>query len=211
MWISSALLLCGLGVAAFGQVLPGPVTVFFDSDQAMPAAVLSALQGEADAVVLPSSIRLSWRSGKPHEHTEVVQRLAVVRLRGICSVDAPLRMKPAANLHGEALGQTQTVNGSVLPFADIQCDAVRQFVASELKGRAVAEQEEMLGRALGRVIAHELYHMLLRTKEHGREGLARPMISRAELVRPRQTFAPADEARLSAGAPATSADEESGR
>jgi hypothetical protein len=46
------------------------------------------------------------------------------------------------------------------------------------------------------VVSHELYHILLRTRRHGRTGLARPTLTRAELLTPRQTFAPAEEQRL---------------
>ena len=86
--------------------------------------------------------------------------------------------------------------GAVLPIAEVQCDSVRRFIAADL-GRTRSEQrDEILGRALGRVISHELYHILLRTTQHGREGIARPAQSSSDLVTERVAFARADELRL---------------
>ena len=46
----------------------------------------------------------------------------------------------------------------------------------------------MLGRALGRVTAHELRHILLRTRKHSREGFAKPAQTSAELLTPRDSI-----------------------
>jgi hypothetical protein len=43
-------------------------------------------------------------------------------------------------------------------------------------------REHMFARALGRVVAHELYHTIARTTAHSQTGLARPTLSPAELT-----------------------------
>ena len=61
----------------------------------------------------------------------------------------------------------------VLPFSDVDCDAVRGFLQKEMLSRPVDSREEIYGRALGRVLAHELYHVLAGTAIHGACGIAK--------------------------------------
>lgn len=124
-------------------------------------------------------------------------RIAVIHLLGQCRSDIPV--SPAlrsTRLEGEALGQTHIVEGSVLPIADIRCDRIRRFIDADLRILNTESRGELFGRALGRVMAHELYHILLRTREHGRDGIARPAQSAADLVAARAGFAPRDDRKL---------------
>ena len=60
-------------------------------------------------------------------------------------------------------------------------------------------RQEMLGRALGRVIAHEIGHYLLRSPLHAASGLMRPTQFASDLVAPsrhRFMLTPADAARV---------------
>ena len=49
---------------------------------------------------------------------------------------------------------------------------------SDSSGKA----DELFGRALGRVVAHELYHMLTNTGKHGKSGIARDSLSAQQLI-----------------------------
>jgi hypothetical protein len=40
----------------------------------------------------------------------------------------------------------------------------------------------LLGRALGRVVAHELVHMLTKSKQHGRDGVEKAALSARQLI-----------------------------
>jgi hypothetical protein len=53
---------------------------------------------------------------------------------------------------------------------------------------AAAQRDYYYGRALARVIAHELYHVLMRTTDHSRNGVSRSCFSTADLVSERFTF-----------------------
>jgi hypothetical protein len=97
----------------------------------------------------------------------------------------------------EALGQTQVVDGVVLPMADVLCDSVRKLIDRDMRSSPAFERDELFGRALGRVMAHELYHILLRTRDHGHDGLARPAQSSVELLAARNPFAEQDERKVS--------------
>jgi hypothetical protein len=51
-------------------------------------------------------------------------------------------------------------------------------------------RDEAFGRALGRVVAHELYHVLARTLRHGVVGVAKACYSPVELTAVRFQFEP---------------------
>lgn len=48
-------------------------------------------------------------------------------------------------------------------------------------------REQLVGRALGRVFAHELGHVLIGMPAHARDGLMRPTFAPADLISPDQT------------------------
>jgi hypothetical protein len=54
----------------------------------------------------------------------------------------------------------------------------------------------VFGRALGRVVAHELYHILALTTEHAEAGVAKPSFSAQDLMSDRFSFNPASLERL---------------
>src|SRR3954447_3482449 len=171
--------------------LSADLTVALQTGIGLSASTVTVLRREVESLLSPSLIRVVWAtsSGAPES-----ERLAVVRFKGSCTT-APViggRAVPDA----ESLGKTYVVNGSVLPIAEIQCDSVRRFIAADLGRTRSEERNEILGRALGRIVSHELYHILLRTTEHGREGIARPAQSSSELVTERLAFAHADQIRL---------------
>ena len=201
MLCRSALLLASLWGIAGAQTpldnpkLAGPLTIVLRGNSAISAEALNAMQREVESLVEPSSIRVAWTANTTGE---VYDRVAVVRLRGDCRAGAPLLMTTRTEQQGfEPLGQTQVVDGYVLPFAAVRCDAVRKLIGRDLALQPSYEREDLFGRALGRVLAHELYHILLHTTRHGTQGLARSAQSSADLLADRDNFAPSDERKLS--------------
>jgi hypothetical protein len=122
-------------------------------------------------------------------------QLLLVRLQGRCNADWPVLDYPFAGRVG-TLGRTYFVNGKVLPIADVLCDSVRRYIAPALSAAPPGNREQLLGRALGRVAVHELYHILLQTAGHARGGLARAEQSRAELLASEGAFTWRDLQRL---------------
>jgi hypothetical protein len=54
----------------------------------------------------------------------------------------------------------------------------------------------LIGRAAGRVVAHELVHMLTKSTEHGADGVERTALTGAELISGQMRLSPFDVARL---------------
>jgi hypothetical protein len=193
-WLALFAIFCPISVAETHGT--ASVTVLLSGETA-PALVLRALQREAESALAPSRLTLSWLSSHEAHVPDVNGRMAIIRLRGLCRASGPVRTDPVVNANGDpVLGQTHIVAGRVLPIADVLCDAVRKVVERDLKTAPPRDREELLGRALGRVAAHELYHILVRTTEHARNGLSRPGQNSTELLAPRESFNPQDEQRI---------------
>ncbi len=189
MMFRSALLLSAIlgplwaGPAAAGELL----TVLVGSDHATPA-VLQAMEHAAQTALAPG-IQLTFATTQQLQGTAVSAPLAVIRLSGDCRSGGDTQPRPAARLaEGEPLGRTYISDGQVLSTADILCDNVWALVAPDLRGVPVRDRESLLGRALGRVVAHELYHIVLRTATHSADGLSRPGQTSADLLGVHDSF-----------------------
>ena len=188
MRYQTALLLLLFAAPAFGQSRT-EMAVYLASENPVPASVLSAMEQEVESALEASGVRLIWA----HQSNEVYSRIAVVTMTGQCS---PKLMVVRSKDTTDALGQTQVQGGHVLPFADVRCDAIMRVIGRDLRSFPSDRHDELLGRALGRVLSHELYHVLLRTERHAQHGLARTAQSSADLLGKENSFTAADEHSL---------------
>ena len=158
-----------------------PVTLYIAFQQAPPDAVVDAIQGELDTIMLPAGLHFDW-----HPLTDaggrVSSQLAVIHFKGQCDTE---HLRPEWGYPGP-LGWTHVSDGEILPFIDVNCEGVRLFVQRNLIGVPTESRESVYGRALARVLAHELYHFLANTKGHAGGGLAKAAYSVEELLA--QTF-----------------------
>ena len=155
-----------------------PITLYTQFEQAPPVGVLEALQEEVESIMAPIGLRFQWRDlGKTGGH-EVSAELAVVTFKGRCdAADVTTRSR----FEG-ALGWTHVSDGLILPFTDISCDRVRQFTQSGLRVFRPGDRAAKYGRALGRVLAHELYHIFANTMRHGSIGVAKESYNMQDLL-----------------------------
>jgi hypothetical protein len=155
-----------------------PITLYTQFQQAPPAGVFHALQEEVEAIMAPIGLRFEWRDLNETGGHEVSAELAVVTFKGKCDI-VNLAM------HGRsegALGWTHVSDGQILPFTDIGCDRIRDFTRWGLLTLRAEEREAKYGRALGRVLAHELYHIFANTMRHGPMGVAKESYSVQDLL-----------------------------
>jgi len=95
-----------------------------------------------------------------------------------------------------SLATTTVTDGQVLPFSSLNCAALTNSVSAALAKEAGARRDFLYGRAMARVVAHEFYHVLMRTTEHGRSGVARSCFSTSDLLTERFEFEGTALARL---------------
>lgn len=178
-------LLMGLALAvlpAIGQQPGAPIApiALYTSfpEQQPPPAVLQALQDEVESIMASGGMRFEWRALAGNHGDEIAVELAVLTFHGRCNAEG----LQAHRRHSGPLGWTHVSDGIILPFSEVDCDGVRNFVSNRLLALRPAERTIAYGRALGRVLAHELYHVFADTRHHGTCGVAKEAYSVQDLL-----------------------------
>ena len=177
----SLLALLSTAIQAQGKDGPGstaPLTIYTGFPGGYSADLMGALKAQLTAILGPIGLKFQWRDLKTARGNEVVEELVVVSFKGDCSMHGPFLSHPEIG----TLGWTHMSDGVVLPFIDLFCDNVRNLIHSRISERSLAEQERVLGQALGRVMAHELYHVFGDTARHSSAGVAKGIFTPGDLV-----------------------------
>ena len=154
-----------------------PITLYVQFQQPPSEGVILAIQDELESIMEHIGLHFEWRDLANAGH-EVSAELAVVSFKGRCDLAG---IGGRSKFEG-ALGWTHISDGQILPFTDISCDRVREFAQSGLVATNAGEREEKYGRALARVLAHELYHIFANTMRHGAMGVAKESYSVQDLL-----------------------------
>src|SRR4051812_22316133 len=143
------------------------LVVYLNVTAGQPIAPLEHMKREVSATMGRAGYQVEWlMRGAERPDTPF---LVVVGLDGVC---APTEVgdEPAA---GVSLAKTSVVDGRVLPFSTVACGALSRTLGPELARAPGARRDFLFGRAMARVVAHELYHVLAGTTEHAHSGIAR--------------------------------------
>jgi hypothetical protein len=135
------------------------------------------MQDELAIIMTPAQVQFDWHS-LADARGRISSRLAVIHFKGACDI-ADLR--PDAGYPGP-LGWTHVTDGEILPFIDVNCEGIRLFLQHDLIAVPAAEREEAFGRAVARVMAHELYHLLANTQAHRDSGIGKATYSVGDLL-----------------------------
>lgn len=181
----AALLICCLTfspltqrTAQCGPRITEPVALYTSFQEEMPAAAVKAMRKELDWISAPIGLKVAWRRFSDPTVYPPVVRLAVVHFKGRCDTEDLTIYREYA----WKLGWTHSVDGRVIPYTDIFCDAIRAYIAPLLQWSGRKQRDAIFGRAVGRVLAHELYHIFAETRRHSSNGLARAYCTPEELV-----------------------------
>lgn len=172
------------GIAAaflsYGQIPQSQpqLTILLKFELPPPAPVLESMQHEVDQIFEPAGIRVLWRALDQSDGTELYSHVVVVRVRGACRTQPPSLRELQPLLDDLELANAKVRDGKALPFAEAHCDRVSAFLRPWRK----AEEAASLGVAMGRVIAHELYHMLTNTLTHSVGALSKASVTSQELA-----------------------------
>jgi hypothetical protein len=172
---ASAIILCGITPVLSGAGL----TVILDFEANHSARSTAAMELEAEKLLKDSGVTLEWRMLNGLSPAESFSSLAVVKLRGRCEMTP---FQPPAVEPLTELGVTYRVDGQVIPFSEVRCDQVRSALVSAHLPSNPDARELLYGRALGRVLAHELIHVINRSAKHTKEGVAQKYLSAARLI-----------------------------
>src|SRR5262249_21710211 len=146
-----------------------------------PAAPVAIMKRELASLMGTAGYRVQWgdESRSP--------LLVVVELNGTCALPLGYPVRTSANSAG-ALATTAVTDGQVLPFASVSCAALARSLWAPLAGDPTAQRDYYFGRAMARVVAHELYHIIMRTPDHSQNGITRSCFSTNDLMTERFEF-----------------------
>jgi hypothetical protein len=152
-----------------------PVTAVVIPEGPYSRVAIREMGREAAHILKKSGVSLRWRIGAPAQSVDGL--LVVVKLMGRCDMDGS-----SAYLVPGPLGWSHESSGVVLPFSNLACDNIRGAVESALAAGNSVRGNYMLGRAMGRVLAHELYHIVADTSDHGNDGVTQATLTPRELT-----------------------------
>ena len=188
--IGTLALLLGLGSLTWADEarVPKNVTlvVAFDENTAQPQ-VVEALKSELAEIWRSEAVKLDWRPLESIKPGDSFDDLVVVHFKGDCHFRPEIHPYLIDERGPQTAGPyaySPTVNGKVQPFSSVLCDRVERSVKSALEPAQRQTADSLFGRALGRVLSHELYHILNQTREHQRQGLAQRALTGKQLIAP---------------------------
>ncbi len=172
-------LVCAIALAAL--CLPAkaaPVTLVLQFEDSYSPESVAAMKREVASIVAGSGIQVDWRLLSELQPAETFENLVVVRFKGACL------MQPVPYLMDERgyFAFTHVSEDNVLPFSEVECDKVGNSIRPLMSKAQWRERDTVLGRALGRVLAHELYHMLAKSPHHADSGVTRSALSPSQLI-----------------------------
>ena len=155
-----------------------PIALYYSFDSAPSPATVESMKTETARIFDPALVSIEWKP-LTAKGGEFESEVVVVRFHGSCSADGWLAINhSAATSGGFALAGSKTSDGHVLPFADVDCGALKRYLA----GEQFTDPALALGRAMARVLSHEIYHVLTGSGAHARSGIGRAAHSRQELT-----------------------------
>jgi hypothetical protein len=177
--MSAALGMSARNNAGVADAPPTELTIVLDFEGQYSPESVAEMKRETASILKPAGFVFDWHLRNEAGH-DSFPNLILVKLRGECLTDPAL---PSHPVHGP-LASSHTTRTAVMRFADIQCDT--------LTGLVGPADSLLFGRALGRVLAHELWHILGNTFAHGENGIAQRALSAEQLVSGRLDVDPAD-------------------
>jgi hypothetical protein len=161
---------------------PSELTVILDFKGPHARVSVNEMKRESGVILKSTGIVLKWRM-LGEDPSASYSDLVVITFNGACSYQPP---EPAPPRYDE-LGPyaiTHTADGEVQPFGEVDCDRVVRSARRAMSPADYARADLLVGRAMGRVVAHELVHMLTKSGRHDAEGVERAALSGRQLIEP---------------------------
>jgi len=154
------------------------LSVYVGHDARQPKAPFDAMAREVESLTALLGLDVEWRRLERRDPKESSNRLIVLEFRGVCSSEPSTADVPS----GASLASTLKVGESVLPFAWVECDKLRAMLKTALRDQPGARRDFLMGRAMGRLVAHELYHVLAQSREHAAGGIGKSCFHMRDLL-----------------------------
>ena len=153
------------------------LAILFQFERPYANRALVETQRELNVLTRGAAVRLEWYDRGGPQASSSFPNILVLDFLGNCD---PRSDSTLAGPVDGWLARMHVSDGVVLPFGEVNCDLVRALLSDGTqRGRT---DDRAFGRALARVLAHELYHFITNTTEHLGRGLTKPSFSREDLT-----------------------------
>jgi hypothetical protein len=174
------------GVLFAGMLSGQTVTLYTQFQQPPSKLSVQTMKAELGRIMTPLRLHLQWRPLEQATGQGSSAEVVVVHFAGHCQ-GTELEVDDTRD---GPLGWTPVSHGEVLPFSHVDCDRIRGVLSDPLAAAGPGEREHLLGRAMARVLAHEMYHVLTNSTQHATRGVAKAAYSSTELISEGFTFEP---------------------
>jgi len=154
----------------------------------LDAASLQTVQYDLQQLLMPAGIDLVWRDSAQRKSGEDFDLVVVGSFEGSCSADDLPVSPPASPLNSVILADSSVSGSRVLPFFRVDCGQLLRTLAPSLKAQNTAARQAIVQRALARLMAHEIYHIVAQTTAHQSSGIAKASFSLRDLTADRFEF-----------------------
>lgn len=165
---------------------PARILVVFRTTPALPAPLASATQ-EVERVWRDAGMTFEWTTTlRPGQ---LLDEPAADRVIVVIVTDTPT---DGTHIPPDALGAVPIAAGRMRQLIYVSPSAVKALLAAAGVAAADSRFPSLYARTVGRVVAHELGHLLLRSAGHRRAGLMRRTFAAVDVLS-------TDEARFAVG------------
>jgi hypothetical protein len=157
------------------------LVVYLKGNSNQSGMPLQEMKREVKALMQTAGYHVEWRDLEKSRHDVVGASLVVLELRGVCQV--PQRAASVEPLRVAAsLASSAVVNSEVLPFSWLECETLTKLLGPSLAKEPGGRRDFLYGRAMGRLVAHELLHVLTKARGHDDAGIGKPSFSAKDVL-----------------------------
>lgn len=158
-----------------------PLAVYPGPAEGLDSTTTHSIDQELRRLLSPAGVDVTWRTGTNEASRGQQGRMVVGTFAGRCSVET-IAVRRTSPSDIRTLAETSISNGRILPYFTVDCDRVIRTLAPMLEPLSPPLRQAVLGRALARVIAHEIYHILAETTDHADTGVAKAQMTFKDLT-----------------------------
>jgi hypothetical protein len=171
MWWTLRALLLLLFFSICVQAQTRTLALYAEPPRDLDAQASSWMRAELQRLLDPAGIDVVWKRLADRQAGETFDLVAVTSFAGSCAAGKPVLVTQAS----VSLADTSISDGRILPFFRIDCPKTLGMLGSQT-------DPSFVGRALARVAAHEIYHIVAQTAEHQERGVAKASFSIRDLT-----------------------------
>lgn len=180
---------------AVAGMLPAqdPVVVLLQFDQKPNLPVVNSLHEELESLFEGAGIRLDLRHIETRPLRRKSERAAVVHFSKGCAPPVAIRRREA---EVKALAHVHQAGKRVLDLVEVNCRNVSEYISTAITTSDLGRLDMLYGRALARVVSHELLHWMLNERNHTKSRLFCPHVQAHDLIAEGVTLEHGEIARL---------------